>query len=46
MQIKYFKYLSRVYTCDFDKIVTDDLSDEITESLNDQPKPNSKVLLV
>lgn len=29
MQIKYFKYLSRVYTCNIDKIEVEDLSDEI-----------------
>lgn len=46
MQIKYFKFLSRVYTCDYDKIVSDDLSDEITESLDEPINPKSKILIV
>jgi hypothetical protein len=46
MHIKFFKYLSRVYVCNLDKISTDDLSDEIQQSLLDSPAANSKILLV
>ena len=35
-----------MYTCDYEKIVSDDISDEITESFDEPISSRSKILIV